>query len=145
MPVLAIERADRQLRDLGLRHEAYPARSSGFAVRRWQPEPSWRAVFLGWIAERQRQGREWVQRVLSWIDKLDPAGDLFTTPGAVLPLLRFIWTDNPRSPRPEGFVEDWLASNLGRAAGDLQHVHGGFGPVPRREARRPDRAIALHP
>lgn len=53
-----------------------------------------------------------VQRVLAWIDKLDPVGDLLATPGALLPLLRFIWiwTEDPRGFRPEGFVEDWLAS-----------------------------------
>lgn len=46
------------------------------------------------------------------------AGDLLATPGALLPLLRFIWTETPRRFRPAGFVQDWLASSIGRAAGD---------------------------
>jgi hypothetical protein len=95
-----------------------PPRRSGFVWYRWHPDPSWQSIFLRWIAERQRLGDAWVQQRLAWIDKLDPSGSLFTTPGELLPLLGFAWSESPRRFRAASFVEDWLASSIARNADD---------------------------
>jgi hypothetical protein len=99
------------------RAEAVPLQS-GFSCHRWQPDRGWRPVFIKWISDRQKLGDGWTERVVKWIDGLDPMGNLFNTPGAVLPLVRFLWTGNPTRFRKDEFVEDWLSLTVAKSATD---------------------------
>ena len=91
---------------------------SGFSCHRWQPEKSWRATFLKWIADRQKLSDAWTDRVLNWIDHLGPMGKLFDTPGALLPVLRIAGTESQKRFDAADFVKDWLSLTIAKSATD---------------------------
>jgi hypothetical protein len=82
-----------------------PEPNDGWIVRRWRPADDWRGRFIDWVYQRlERAGTKppWQPGDLTGVlDRFDPAGERFDTPGAVLWLLSLL----RRRARPEGLVE----------------------------------------
>jgi hypothetical protein len=60
----------------------------GWKDRAWNPEPGWRSLFIGWVAQRLGSERKEFdsQALDQWLGHLDPDTQLVRTPGEILTL-----------------------------------------------------------
>ncbi len=58
-------------------------------VIHWSLENGWRRRFVSWCLGRLPAGELDQDEVCRWLDDIDPAGDLISSPGSLLPLLRW--------------------------------------------------------
>jgi hypothetical protein len=85
----------------------------------WRPDPGWQESFVRWAKGRLDQPERLdVQDILEWLGVVDPRGNLFSTPGDLLPLLARAYRAGLPLQREglQGLAEEWMARTLGSSS-----------------------------